>query len=145
MPNVGALLKSEITRLARKEVRAEVIVLRKVSAGYRRDIATLKRQVADLQRQIAASTRASKRAKPAESTRSAKARFSAKGLKSHRAKLGLSAGDYGRLAGVSAQSIYNYEAGKAEPRQSRIATLAALRDLGKREAMARLESTYLPG
>lgn len=140
MPNIGALLKSEITRLARREVRAECAALRKASAGYRRDIAALKRQVTDLQRQIAASNRVSKRAQPAKSTKSTKARFSAKGLKSHRAKLGLSAGDYGQLAGVSAQSIYNYEAGKAAPRQSQIASLAALRVLGKREAMARLAS-----
>lgn len=140
MPNIGALLKSEITRLARKEVRTEVTVLRKASAGYRRDIAALKRQVADLQRAIAASTRASKRAQPTKSISSTKVRFSATGLKSHRTKLGLSAGDYGRLAGVSAQSIYNYEAGKSAPRQSQIAALTELRALGKREAMARLES-----
>jgi predicted transcriptional regulator len=67
-------------------------------------------------------------------------RFSAKGMKSHRAKLGISAGDYGRLAGVSAQSIYNYETGKATPRQAQVAALLAVRSLGKREAMARLES-----
>jgi DNA-binding transcriptional regulator YiaG len=139
MPNIGALLKSEIARLARKEVRAEVTALRKASTGYRRDIAALKRQVADLERQATASRRAVKRAQPADSTVAAKARFSATALKSHRAKLGISASDYGRLAGVSGQSIYNYEAGKAEPRQSQIAALAAVRALGKREAMGRLE------
>jgi DNA-binding transcriptional regulator YiaG len=140
MPNIGVVLKSEITRLARKEIRSEVTALRKASVGYRRDIAALKRQVTDLQRQVAASHRAVKRALPAEPTTAAtKARFSAKALKSHRAKLGISASDYGRLAGVSGQSIYNYEAGKAEPRQSQIAALAAIRSLGKREAVARLE------
>jgi DNA-binding transcriptional regulator YiaG len=139
MPNIGVVLKSEITRLARKEIRSEVTALRKSSAGYRRDIAALKRQVADLQRQVAASHRAVKRVQPAESSTTTKPRFSAKALKSHRAKLGISASDYGRLAGVSGQSIYNYEAGKAEPRQSQIAALAAIRSLGKREAVARLE------
>ncbi|KQY52805.1 helix-turn-helix transcriptional regulator [Lysobacter sp. Root494] len=139
MPNIGALLKSEITRLARKEVRAEVTTLRKASVGYRRDIAALKRVVADLQRQVAASSRASKRAQPANSGQATPARFSAKALQSHRARLGMSASDYGRLAGVSGQSIYNYEAGKAVPRQSQIAALAAVRALGKREASDRLE------
>ena len=139
MPNIGVVLKSEITRLARKEIRSEVTALRKSSAGYRHDIAALKRQVADLQRQVAASHRVAKRAQPAESATATKARFSAKALKSHRAKLGISASDYGRLAGESGQSIYNYEAGKAEPRQSQIAALGAIRSLGKREAVARLE------
>jgi DNA-binding transcriptional regulator YiaG len=139
MPNIGALLKSEITRLARKEIRGEVASLRKAGAGYRRDIAALKRQIADLQRQMGANRR-SRRAESADSTQSTKMRFSAKGMKSHRAKLGISAGDYGRLAGVSAQSIYNYETGKATPRQAQVAALLAVRSLGKREAMARLES-----
>ena len=140
MPNIGTVLKTEITRLARKEVRGEVTALRKASAGYRRDIAALKRQVTDLQRQLAAVMRTSKRTQPVESTESTKARFSATGLKTHRAKLGLSAGDYGRLAGISGQSVYNYEAGKSVPRQSQVAALAALRGLGKREALARLDS-----
>jgi DNA-binding transcriptional regulator YiaG len=139
MPNIGALLKSEITRLARKEIRGEVASLRKAGAGYRRDIAALKRQIADLQRQMSANRR-SRRAESADSTQSTKMRFSAKGMKSHRTKLGMSAGDYGRLAGVSAQSIYNYETGKATPRQAQVAALLAVRSLGKREAMARLES-----
>lgn len=140
MPNLNALLKSEITRLARKEVRGEVVALRKASAGFRRDIAALKRQMSDLQRLVSSMNRSSGRARPAESEEPTKARFSAKGLKTHRAKLGLSAGDYGRLAGVSAQSIYNYEAGKASPRTSQIAALAGVRALGKREAMTRLSS-----
>jgi DNA-binding transcriptional regulator YiaG len=139
MPNIGTVLKTEITRLARKEVRGEVTALRKASAGYRRDIAALKRQITDLRRQLAAVMRTSKRAQPVESTEPTKARFSAKGLKTHRAKLGLSAGDYGRLAGISGQSVYNYEVGKSVPRQSQVAALAAMRGLGKREALARLD------
>lgn len=138
MTSLGAMLKSEITRLARKEVRAQMEALKKTSSPPRRDIAALKRQVTDLQRQLAATVRTSNRVQPAESSESTKARFSAKGLKSHRTKLGLSAGDYGRLAGVSGQSIYNWEADKTVPRQSQIAALAALRGIGKREAMTRL-------
>lgn len=139
MANIGTLLKSEITRLARKEVKVQTDALRKSGASYRRDIAALKRQVTDLQRQLAAVAKTSKRTIQAETAEPTKVRFSAKGLKSHRAKLGLSAGDYGRLAGVSGQSIYNWERGKAIPRQSQIAALADLRGLGKREAIARLD------
>lgn len=139
MANIGALLKSEITRLARKEVKAQTDALRKSAVASRRDIAALKRQAADLQRQLASVTKVSDRTKSTEVTEPTKARFSAKGLKSHRAKLGLSAGDYGRLAGVSGQSVYNWEAGKAVPRQSQVVALLALRGLGKREAIARLE------
>jgi DNA-binding transcriptional regulator YiaG len=139
MPNIGAVLKQEIARLSRKEVRGQVTTTKKASAQHRRDIAALKRQVAALAKQVAM---LAKRPRTVEAAGLAddgqRSRFSAKGLKSHRAKLGLSAGDYGKLVGVSAQSVYNWEAGKASPRAGQRAQLAALRSLGKREAHARL-------
>lgn len=66
-------------------------------------------------------------------------RFSAKGLRSHRKRLGISAADYGRLIGVTGQTIYKWERGSARPRKRQLAGLAELRDAGKREANARLE------
>lgn len=140
MANFGAVLKSEIVRLARKEVRVEVATLRKSNAVYRRDIAALKRSVGELQRQISALTRSKAPTRTTERANSAKVRFSAKGLKSHRSRLALSAGDYGKLAGVSGQSIYNWESGQTVPREAQVATLAGLRRLGKRAALAKLAS-----
>ena len=46
----------------------------------------------------------------------------------------LSAADFGKLLGVSAQSIYNWERESAYPRVEQIARLAAIRGIGKREA-----------
>lgn len=50
----------------------------------------------------------------------------------------LSANDLGKLLGVSTQSIYNWEAEKARPRNDQLAKLAAIRGLGKREVASRL-------
>ena len=69
-----------------------------------------------------------------------RARISAKGLKTLRTKLGLSAAEFGQLAGASGQSIYNWEQGKNAPRAKQVEVLAALRKLGKREARTRLEA-----
>ncbi len=55
-----------------------------------------------------------------------------------RARLGLSAAEFGRLIGASGQSVYNWETGKAVPRASQRAALAAIRGMGKREAGKRL-------
>ena len=55
------------------------------------------------------------------------------------ALLDLGASDFGRLLGVSAQSIYNWEAEKARPRVEQISKLVPLRSLGKREVAVRLE------
>ena len=78
--------------------------------------------------------------KPGPSSKSARARFSAKGLKANRERLGLSADNYGRLVGVSGLSIYNWEQGKARPRESSIEALLKIRGIGKREAAKRLQS-----
>src|SRR3712207_9560718 len=52
MPNIAAVLKSEIARVARKEIRAQTTSLKKAVAGYRHDIATLKKRIQDLERQL---------------------------------------------------------------------------------------------
>jgi DNA-binding transcriptional regulator YiaG len=139
MSNLSSVLKSEITRLARKEIKISVDPLRKSNAAYRREIAELKRQLASLQRELKASTKPFRETKDgAEQARTP--RFTKTGLKTLRARLGLSAADFGLLVGASGQSIYNWEAGKAVPRANQKSALAAVRGLGKREAAKRLET-----
>ena len=146
MANLATVLKAEIARLARKETKTQLEPLRRANAGYRRDIAALKREVAALSRQLKSASRPARAARgDADATGAAagdasRVRFQARGLKSHREKLGLSAAEYGKLAGVSAQSVYNWEAGKTVPRQSQVQALAALRGMGKREAARRLDA-----
>lgn len=161
MANLASALKEEISRLARKEVRQQTAGTAKTAAQCERDIAALKRQIDELQRKLsslraqdapgpAVSKKATSKkaatkkqaAKTASSsgTQSSRSRFSAKGLKANRVRLGLSADNYGKLVGVSGLSIYNWEQGKARPRESSIAALMAIRGIGKREAAKRLEA-----
>src|SRR6266550_3631268 len=140
MPNIGALLKQEIVRLARKESHAEVQATKKASALHRRHIAELRRQVTTLKRQLALLQRRTPDGSQTTGTKVGpqKLRFVAKGLKSQRSRLGLSAADYGKLVGVSAQSVYNWEQGNARPRPEQLTLVAALRSTSKREAQSRL-------
>ena len=140
MPSLSTILKGEITRLARKEIRAAIEPIRKANAGHRKEIAELKRQVALLQRDLKAASKPDKAQTMDGEASSGSTRFSAKGLKSLRAKLGLSAADFGLLIGASGQSIYNWETGKSVPRAAQQAALASVRGLGKREAAKRLAS-----
>lgn len=141
MPNIAAVLKAEINRLARKEVNAQTRVIRKANAQYRRDIAELKRRANALSKQVAYLEQQERKraAKGAPKTVAQGKRFSARGLKAHRQKMGLSAADYARLVRVSAQTIYNWERGESRPRAEQLASLVAIRALGKREALKRLE------
>lgn len=47
MANIASFLKSEISRIARKEIRAETETLKKASSQYRSDIAALKRRLVE--------------------------------------------------------------------------------------------------
>ncbi|MCC7327199.1 MAG: helix-turn-helix transcriptional regulator [Burkholderiales bacterium] len=134
------MLRDEILRLSRKEARSQVDPTRKVTMRQRRDIAELKRQVEQLQRQVALLSRKTLAA-PAAAVDSTglRVRFTAKGLRTHRERLGLSAGEFGTLVGVSAQSIYNWELGKARPRPEQLSKVVVVRGMGKREAQARLK------
>ena len=141
MPNLASVLKDEITRLARKEVKSQTGVTKRAAAQHRRDIAELKRQIQALTRRVAFLESQEKKrvSTSAPKAPSGQVRFSPGWLKAHRERLGLSAANYSKLVGVSSLTIYNWEAGKSKPRQEGLAALASVRGLGKREAMKRLE------
>lgn len=144
MPNIASILKAEISRVARKEVRAEIETLKKASVAHRASIAELRRRVNALEKELRRVAKGATRSAIAaadpvdEETAGAKRRFSATRLVAHRAKLGLSAAIYGQLVGVSGQTIYHWEQGKARPRTAQLENLAAVRDLGAREIAERL-------
>lgn len=143
MPNLATTLKSEIARIARKEVRGELETLKKAVTSYRSEIAALKRRAQTLELEVRRLTKARAKAAPApeaDAAGEAVRRFSAKGFAKHRQRLGLSAADCGLLLGASGQSIYNWESGDARPQARHLAALAAFRGLGKKAALAHLEA-----
>ena len=143
MPNIAAVLRDEISRISRKEIRRETSSLKKSSTTHRSELAALKRRVLELERQLRRAGRAAHSSQPAaanEDSASPGTRFSAKSMASQRRRLGLSAAECGLLIGASAQSIYNWEEGKARPRAQHLAAIFALRNLGRRQANEILES-----
>lgn len=141
MPNIGSLLKDEIARVSRREIRRQTGALKKSSSSHRKTIAALRQQVAKLEKQVRllASRAARAPAAAAAADDGTPPRFVAKGLVSLRKRLGLSAADLGKLLGVTGQSVYNWEAKKATPRREQVAAIAALRGVGKKEIRARLD------
>jgi DNA-binding transcriptional regulator YiaG len=136
-------LKAEIARIAKKSGRAETAALKKSSSNYRSEIAELKRRIAALESAIGRiGKQAGKAAKasPAGEEKD-KLRFRQDGFITMRKKLGLSANEMGQLLGVSGQSIYKWEQGKAKPRASQLPAIAAARKMGKKEVTAKLASS----
>lgn len=142
MPNIAAVLKDEIARIARKEARAQTAEFKKASAQYRAHIAALRRRIDELEKQVKRSGKAGSRPDPEaaqdDDAQGTNRRFSATRLAAQRRKLGLSAADFAALLGVSGQSVYKWEHGEARPRARQLEAIAALRGIGKREAAARL-------
>jgi DNA-binding transcriptional regulator YiaG len=138
VPNFAGALKGEIQRLARKEVRANVTPLKKLVAGLRRRVAQQRRLIADLERDMrrgVKGTRASV-ASASEDNGKSQIRFSPTWVKQHRKKLGMSRRVYARLIGVSAQSIFGWEAGRTRPRRGALESWRRIRGMGVREVKA---------
>lgn len=137
-------LKNEIVRLARKVVKTDTATLQSNSATHRRHIAELRRRLDSLEREVKQLRRGTQGAAPAVTTKAGgktSFRFQARGLKTHRAALGISAKNYGRLVGVAGLTIYKWESGANRPRTAQLPAIAAARRLGKRQALARLAET----
>ena len=139
MANLAAAIRDEIQRLSRREVKAQIEPLKRAAADYRREIAQLKRTVKEQSKQLELLQR--HRQQPTgerTESRNVGARFSPRSVKAQRTRLGLSAEEYGKLVGVSAQTIYFWEQGKTRPRATQFAALLEVRGMGKREAKKRL-------
>jgi DNA-binding transcriptional regulator YiaG len=139
MPDVAAVLRQEITRLARKEIRQHIEPIKKAQTELRRKLGQLRREVADLERALSRMERRSATEGAPVTKPDATVRFSPRWVAADRKRLGLSADDYGRLVGVSGQTIYSWESGKSRPRADMLAAWAAVRGIGKRAARQRLE------
>lgn len=141
MPNIATVLRTEISRLVRKELKAEMESLKKASGRYRSEIAELKRRITGLEQQLKAAERQARKQTTqvaAVEEPTSKVRFRADGFKSFRERLDLSAPVLASILGVSPQTIYNWESGTSKPNREMVGRIAILRKMGKREVQERL-------
>jgi len=146
MPNLASTLKQEITRLARKEIRAHLKTLRKSATQHRSEIAALKREAAQLKAALARLGKGMGRtaAKSAESEDGgAKPRFSVRSVvaqRNQRAKLPLwQSMAWGMLYGSLFSFAFTLASGKSfafEPTWPYVLSLLYLAVLGSIVAFA---------
>jgi len=143
VPNLAGVLKGEIRRLARKEVRATVMPLRKLVTTMRRRIAQQRKLLSELER---ASKRSVNGARAAETPASdaTQIRFSPEWVKAHRKKLKMSRRVYAKLIGVSAQSIFGWETGRTRPRRRALESWRRIRTMGLRDLKAKQGGAETP-
>nr|WP_295771643.1 helix-turn-helix domain-containing protein [Rhodoferax sp.] len=144
MSSLISSLKSEITRVARKELKGELQSLRKVTTVHRSEIAALKRQLKSLAAELKGVKRTNKSGVDAPSAGEAPEkhsgiRFTAQRFAALRAKLGLTQSELAKVLDASSLSVHKWETGAAQPRAAQLAKIASAMKLGKREARALLQ------
>jgi len=146
MSDIASVLKAEIARIAKKQAKAMIQPVRKQTVEMRHAVAALKRAAADLQKQFALLAKETQRqaaALPKSGTNDpSRAWVFSKGIRSLRKRLGLSQTEFGRLVGVSAQSVTLWENkdGRLNLRKATLQAILAAKQLGAREARAKLEA-----
>jgi DNA-binding transcriptional regulator YiaG len=139
--NIAALLKAEITRLSRREIRAANEGLQRASTAHRSDIAALKRRLSALEqfvKHIAKLLDKADIAVPITASAAGEAkqrRFSPARFAAERARLNFSARQMGLLVGVSQAVIYAWESGNARPNEEQMQRVVARRGIKPESAL----------
>lgn len=145
MPDVARLLKDEMRRVARKELKLAVSEIKQTTAALRKTVAELRQRIEKLEREKKRLTKGLARqgvATPPEPTEEApQIRATSKTIRMLREKLGLTQAELALLLGVTGQSVYQWESkdGRLQLRSATRAALAEIRGLGKKEARKKLE------
>jgi len=140
--------RSEVIRMARKELKPELQGMRKALTNHRSEIAALKREIKALasqlkvmQRQVKAvdTSKAGTEEKEKPSRKPRQFHFNPQALAEKRVGLGFTQKEMAALLGASSLSVYKWETGKAHPRAAQLERIAQVLKLGKRKARAALE------
>ncbi|MFH0920166.1 MAG: helix-turn-helix domain-containing protein [Fibrobacterota bacterium] len=146
MPNLSQILRAEIIRISRKEIKAAVSPLRSSNFALKKTVAELRKRLVFLEsdnKRLSAFYGKMQEQTPPSSDAASKGRMTAKGVKSLRTKLGLTQAAFGKFLGISNQAVLKMEkkSGRLRLRPITLSNLLSIRGLGKREVRRRLAET----
>ncbi|HUL37859.1 MAG TPA: hypothetical protein VLW47_09235 [Thermodesulfobacteriota bacterium] len=134
MGKLESTIKSEIQRLAKREVRSTFIPLRREVRAMRLKLSGLSRGITSLNRMTKELHLEEARPKLEATPEEVKvSRLTPDRIRGLRKKLGISMRELGILTGTSLSAILSWEKGKFKPRGEKKGALVALRKLRKRE------------
>ena len=142
MGKIEAVMKSEVTRLARKEARVAVAPLAGETRRLRKRVSELTQAVGELRRQARQGARLASMQPQATATgtpAAGQSRLSGGLIKKLRKRLGVSQSQLAALVGVSTVAIQFWESGRTRPNEQNRAAVVALRKLGRRDVKLLLE------
>jgi DNA-binding transcriptional regulator YiaG len=134
MGKIESSIKSEIRRLAKREIRATFVPLHKEVRAMRLRVSSLSRGILSLNRMAKELHLEEAKPKLEATPEEVKAsRLTPDRIRGLRKKLGISMRELGILVGASLGAVLSWEKGKFKPRGDKKAALVALRKLRKRE------------
>lgn len=142
MGRIESVMKAEVSRLARKEVRAALAPLTEETRRLKKRVSDLTRTVGELRRQVRESARLARitpRPTAVGAPTDATSRLSAGLIKKLRKRLGISQAQLAAVVGVSAVAIQFWESGRTRPNEDNRAAIIALRECGRRDVKLLLE------
>jgi DNA-binding transcriptional regulator YiaG len=136
MGKLEAIIKSEIVRLAKMELRKIFVPLRRdvwqlksVVSQIRKSVSSLERSAADRQKELG-KREVLLEASPEEVKIS---RFSPRLFRSLRKRLGITQRELAILCGVTLGAVQSWESGKFRPKDEKRRTLVSLKKLRRRD------------
>ena len=134
MGKLESTIKSEIQRLAKREIRSTFIPLRREVRAMRLKLSGLSRGILSLNRLTKELHLEEAKPKLEATPEEVKAsRLTPDRIRGLRKKLGISMRELGVLTGSSLSAVLSWEKGKFKPRGDKKAALVALRKLRKRD------------
>jgi DNA-binding transcriptional regulator YiaG len=136
MGKLEGIIKDEIIRLAKREMRMKFVPLRRDVRSLKLTVSQLRKSVSGLQRFVSQQERQVSPKPVPEVTPEdmKKARFSPRLIKTLRKHLGVSQREMAKLAGVTVGAVFKWEKGKFEPKDDKKKILVGLRKLGRQNA-----------
>jgi DNA-binding transcriptional regulator YiaG len=133
MGKVESILKSEMIRLASREMKKSFVPLKREVRSMKAIVSQLRKSVLGLQRFVNQQERQMGPKPVPEVTPDdmMKARFSPRLIKTLRRKLGITQQKLAILIGVSVVAVQKWETGKFRPKDDKMAVLVGLRKLGR--------------
>ena len=137
MPDVAQVLKAEIRRVARSEIKGQIAAVNGQVKALKKTVRMQRETIAKLEKALTTPMSSPRSVQTADDGETA--RITPASVKLHRLRLKLSQRQLGQLLGVSTNTIVRWEAGTSRPRAAHRGRLAELRSLGRRAVKSRLE------
>ncbi len=140
MGKVESIIKSEIVRLAKREVKKMTLPLKGEIKSLKGIVSQLRKSLLSIQRISPPEFKGKEIPTEVSPEEVKSARFSPRLIRSLRKRLGITQRELALLTGVTVGAIHQWESGKFKPAMKKREIMVTLRKMGRREVRKLIEA-----